>query len=75
MGLQRAGRRGEGDILEEVLTTDTFRRNLQRGYLERLNYLMTEEPPQASSFAALFTTDVDVSQSNIRPFVGGELTH
>lgn len=53
---------------------DTYRRNLQRGYLERLRWLMVEEPerPQ-SSFAAASSTDVDVSQSDIRPFVRGEL--
>jgi hypothetical protein len=54
--------------------TDPFRRNLQRGYLERMGYLMTEEPATPSSpFARAFTTQVDVSQSDIRPFVRGEL--
>jgi hypothetical protein len=54
--------------------TDAFRRNLQRGYLERMGYLMTEEPATPTSpFARTFTTQVDVSQSDIRPFVRGEL--
>ena len=53
---------------------DPFRRNLQRGYLERLEWLMTEEPPPVSSFLARFGfTNVDVSQSDIRAFVRGEL--
>jgi hypothetical protein len=53
---------------------DTYRRNLQRGYLERMAWLMTEEPPTPPAFAAAFITAVDVSQSDIRPFVRGELT-
>ncbi|NND72230.1 MAG: zinc-dependent metalloprotease, partial [Rhodothermales bacterium] len=49
---------------------DTFRRNLQRGYLERMEYLMTEEPD--SRFASFYGA-VDVSQSDIRPLVRGQL--
>lgn len=49
---------------------DTYRRNLQRGYLERMEYLMTEEPNPALAF---FFGAVDVSQSDIRPFVRGQL--
>ncbi len=55
-------------------STDAYRRNLQRGHLERLHYLMTEEPTQpTSAFARANVTAVDVSQSDIRPFVRGEL--
>ena len=53
---------------------DTYRRNLQRGYLERLATLMTEDenlPPNVSFF---WRTAVNVSQSDIRPFVRGHLT-
>ena len=49
---------------------DTYRRNLQRGYLERLEYLLTEEPDPR--FAAFFGA-VDVSQSDIRAVVRGQL--
>lgn len=53
---------------------DVYRRNLQRGYLERLAWLMTEEPAAPPSFfGARFATSVNVSQSDIRPFVRGEL--
>ncbi len=52
---------------------DPYRRNLQRGYLERMHWLMTEEPPTPPAFFAAFITRVDVSQSDIRPFVRGEL--
>ncbi len=47
---------------------DTYRRNLQRAYIERLHYFMTEE--QKNSFG---NTRVDVSQSDIRPLVRAEL--
>lgn len=50
---------------------DTYRRNLQRGYLERMAYLMTEE--FTSSFASYYGTTVDVSQSDIRPVIRGVL--
>ena len=51
-----------------------FRRNLQRGYLERLEMLMTEEaPPTPSFFASFGFVNVDVSQSDIRAYVRGEL--
>lgn len=57
---------------------DPYRRNLQRGYIERMGWLMTEEPaPLSGPFAAFLRdqiTQVDVSQSDIRPFVRGELT-
>lgn len=55
-------------------TIDTYRRNLQRAHIERLEYLMKEEPapapPQANR--ANFTA-VDVSQSDIRPIARAEL--
>ncbi len=53
-----------------------YRRNLQRGHLERLEYLMTQELSlPIFFFAGLsdFFTSVDVSQSDIRAFVRGEL--
>jgi len=54
---------------------DTYRRNLQRGYLERLEYLMENELPVLSAQARARTTrtEVDVSQSDIRAFARGEM--
>ncbi len=64
-------------IFSELSTTgsiDAFRRNLQRGYLERLEFLMTQEaPPATASSAAFGFTNIDVSQSDIRAYVRGEL--
>ncbi len=54
---------------------DGYRRNLQRGYLERMQYLMTQElPPIPPEFARFITvTNVNVAQSDIRAFARGEL--
>ncbi len=56
--------------------TSIYRRNLQRSYLERLDYLMTAEhasvPAAAQAFMAY--SPINVSQSDIRPVVRGELT-
>lgn len=56
-------------------TIDTYRRNLQRAHIERLEYLMKEEPaPVPAAFRAFIGgTPVDVSQSDIRPIARAEL--
>ena len=67
----RAGIWGE---LVRAEAIGPFRRNLQRGYLERLEWLMTQEPPSTPSFFASFgLANIDVSQSDIRAYVRGEL--
>ncbi len=54
---------------------DRYRRNLQRAYIERMAYLMNQEqdaiPSQYRRWIS--RSDVDVSQSDIRPVVRGEL--
>ncbi|WP_162052442.1 zinc-dependent metalloprotease [Pontibacter pamirensis] len=54
---------------------DMYRRNLQRGYIERMEYLMKEEPTAVTGRARAFmgATPINVSQSDIRPMVRGEL--
>ena len=52
---------------------NVYRRNLQRGYLERMGWLMTEEPAAVPAAFRSFVTSVDLPQSDIRPFVRGEL--
>ena len=52
---------------------DVFRRNLQRGYIERMEYLMTEEPSIPPQYRQYFSINVDVSQSDIRPIVREQL--
>jgi hypothetical protein len=66
-----------GEVWSEAArgtATDPFRRNLQRAYLERMEYLMTEEPEELPSFFRGSLNEVDVSQSDIRAFVRGQLT-
>lgn len=54
---------------------DTYRRNLQRAHVERLEYLLKEEPKAPSERARRFVgyTPVDVSQSDIRAAARAEL--
>ncbi|NIP82463.1 MAG: DUF5117 domain-containing protein [Gemmatimonadetes bacterium] len=66
-----------GEVWSELAAggaIDPFRRNLQRAYLERMEYLMTEEPDELPGFFRGSLNDVDVSQSDIRAFVRGQLT-
>ena len=50
-------------------TIHAIRRNLQNGYLERMEFLMTTDMNSSSTQA----TRINVSQSDIRAFVRGEL--
>ena len=59
------------EIDMEIPFIGTFRRNLQRGYLERMAFLMNEDTQVTSGF--IRDTQVDVSQSDIRPLIRGEL--
>ncbi|MES3629793.1 MAG: zinc-dependent metalloprotease [Longimonas sp.] len=54
---------------------DAYRRALQRGYLDRMHHLLNEEPDMPSGPIVEFfnLTPVDVAQSDIRPYVRGEL--
>ncbi|GAA5522061.1 zinc-dependent metalloprotease [Aliifodinibius salicampi] len=61
--------------LENNTAIGVHRRNLQRAYIERMAYLMTEELPDVSGEMKEYYgwTDVDVSQSDIRPIVRDQL--
>ena len=61
--------------LSQPKSIDVYRRNLQRGYIDRLEYLMTQEPqPIPARFRAFIQrTEVTVNQSDIRAYVRGEL--
>ncbi|MGB1433773.1 MAG: zinc-dependent metalloprotease [Flavobacteriaceae bacterium] len=54
---------------------NTYRRNLQRAYIERLSYLMTESQTPATGWARTYgnQTRVLVSQSDIRSVARGQL--
>ena len=68
-------RNGIWNELDNNSAIDVYRRNLQRAYIERMKYLMTHELPDIpSAFKEFYGwTDVDVSQSDIRPIVRNEL--
>jgi len=55
---------------------DRYRRNLQRAYIERMEYMMNEEQDEIPARWRnwISRSNVDVSQSDIRPVVRGELT-
>ncbi|HKI95060.1 MAG TPA: zinc-dependent metalloprotease [Gemmatimonadales bacterium] len=52
-----------------------YRRDLQRGYLDRMQQLMTQEQPEIPARFRRFVhrTEVNVEQSDIRPYVRGDL--
>ena len=54
---------------------DTYRRNLQRAYIDRMEYLMNEEQESIPARFRSWVTrsNIDVAQSDIRPVVRGEL--
>jgi len=55
---------------------DTYRRNLQRAYIDRMEYLMTEDQDLPDFIRRRGgATTVDVSQSDIRPVVRAELSN
>ena len=64
--------------LDDGSAIGPYRRNLQRGYLERMDHLMTAEveseelPDWAEDY--VIQTPIDVSQSDIRAYVRTELT-
>ena len=71
-----------GDLRENVwgelggtAGIDLYRRNLQRGYLDRAASLMNTEftQPEGSPASSSFFTPVNVEQSDIRPHIRGEL--
>ena len=60
-------RNGIFSELRRGATIDTYRRNLQRAYVDRLEYLLTNEQEGRNA------TDVNVSQSDIRAISRAEL--
>lgn len=68
-------RKGIFNELNNGRSIDVYRRNLQRAYIDRMKYLMTEEQPAIPANFRRFVsrTNVDVSQSDIRAIVRAEL--
>ncbi|MBJ7880225.1 zinc-dependent metalloprotease [Gelidibacter salicanalis] len=68
-------RKGIFSELNSGKSIDAYRRNLQRGYIDRMNYLMTkDQTPIPSQFRRFVSrTNVDVNQSDIRAIARAEL--
>lgn len=62
-------RKGVFNELPKGLTIDRYRRNLQRAYVERLEFIMKNEQPRRRFGGS----NIDVVQSDIRPIVRAEL--
>ncbi|MCK7588975.1 zinc-dependent metalloprotease [Subsaxibacter sp. CAU 1640] len=68
-------RKGIFSELNSGKAIDPYRRNLQRAYIERMEYLMTkDQEPVPSQFRRFISrTNVDVNQSDIRAVTRAEL--
>nr|WP_251059554.1 zinc-dependent metalloprotease [Winogradskyella immobilis] len=69
-------RRGVFSELSRGRSIDTYRRNLQRAYIDRMASIMNPPPARAAApggFRFSFGTQVNVSQSDIRAVVRAEL--
>ena len=68
-------RRGVWSELSSGRSIDTYRRNLQRAYIDRMDFLMNNEQQSIPRAFRRFIvrTNVNVSQSDIRPIVRAEL--
>ncbi|WP_026914522.1 zinc-dependent metalloprotease [Christiangramia portivictoriae] len=69
-------RRGLWSEIYNGRSIDRYRRNLQRAYVEKMGELMTEEQDEIPARYRSWVTrsNLNVSQSDIRPVVRGELT-
>jgi len=75
--MMRELRKGVWAELYSSSTIDMYRRNLQRAYIDRLEYLMTESQEQLSGSARRYSnrTRVLVSQSDIRAVSRAQLVN
>lgn len=74
MELMEDLREGIWSELDSGSAIDTYRRNLQRAHIERLETLLTEEMPDTpSQFAQYLGSGIDASQSDIRALTRAEL--
>jgi len=66
-------KRGVWGELRSGEPVDAYRRNLQRAHVERLEWLLTEEPEEFPDSPFVLDTPVQVSQSDIRPLARDQL--
>src|SRR5690606_25763721 len=75
LNMMQGLRKGIFSELSTGKAIDPYRRNLQRAYIERMEYLMTkdQEPIPAQARRWVSRTNVDVNQSDIRAVTRAEL--
>ncbi|MEM6687160.1 MAG: zinc-dependent metalloprotease [Bacteroidota bacterium] len=75
LDMMRDLRNGVWTELRSGKTIDTYRRNLQRAYIDRLAYLMTAKSPRRPRFNSDYVkfTPLNTSQSDLRAVVRAEL--
>ncbi|VAV86122.1 FIG00552894: hypothetical protein [hydrothermal vent metagenome] len=75
LSMMRDLRQGIWSELRTGRSIDTYRRNLQRAYIDRMEFLMTNEQSQIPAAFRRFVrrTNVNVNQSDIRAVVRAEL--
>ncbi|QTD36883.1 zinc-dependent metalloprotease [Polaribacter batillariae] len=67
-------RKGVWSEIYSGRSIDTYRRNLQRAHLDRLNYLLNEAKNQRGINRGYFKiSGITINQSDVRPVVRGEL--
>ena len=68
-------RKGIWSELRTGRSINTYRRNLQRAYIDRMEYLMTEDQTKITGRFARFSTrtNINVNQSDIRAIARAEL--
>jgi hypothetical protein len=72
MDMMTGLRKGLFEELPRGQEIDRYRRNLQRAYVERLEFIMKNEQGRTNRFFG--GSSIDVAQSDIRPIVRAELT-
>jgi predicted Zn-dependent protease with MMP-like domain len=75
LSMMRDLRQGIWNELRTGRSIDTYRRNLQRAYIDRMEFLMTKEQSQIPAAFRRFVrrTNVNVNQSDIRAIARAEL--
>ncbi len=75
LNMMRDLRQGIFSELRTGKSIDTYRRNLQRAYIDRMEFLMTKDQAQIPAAFRRFVkrTNINVNQSDIRAIVRAEL--
>ena len=74
VNMMRDMRKGVWSEIYAGRSIDTYRRNLQRAYLERLDYLLNEAKDQRGANSGYYKkTGININQSDVKSVARGEL--